>query len=118
MNVWRWVLGGGLGVPWTVNPLHDGPKAGAEAPVTAKTSYFRSSDYPSLGAGGHRATSVGKLSPMLIRRTWPGPGGSNLSLDVQRSRGCGYECRAWGVWRILGVEPQWPTAFEKPRGGL
>jgi len=35
MNVWRWVLGGGLGVPCTVNPLYDGPKAGAEALVDA-----------------------------------------------------------------------------------
>jgi len=32
---WRWVLGGGLGVPCTVNPLYDGPKAEAEAPVAA-----------------------------------------------------------------------------------
>ena len=30
-NVLRWVLGGGVGVPCTVNPLYDGPKAGAEA---------------------------------------------------------------------------------------
>lgn len=30
---------------------------------------------------------------MFTRRTWPDPGGSNLSLDVQRSRGCGYELR-------------------------
>ena len=28
---WRWVLGGGVGVPWTVNPLHDGLTADAEA---------------------------------------------------------------------------------------
>ena len=48
---------------------------------------------------------------MFTRRTWPDPGGSNLSLDVQRSRGCGYECRVWGFLRILGVEPQGPTAF-------
>ena len=30
-NSLRWVLGGGVGVPCTVNPLYDGPKAGAEA---------------------------------------------------------------------------------------
>ena len=30
-SVLRWVLGGGVGVPCTVNPLYDGPKAGAEA---------------------------------------------------------------------------------------
>jgi len=31
MNVWRWVLGGGLGVLCTVNPLYDGLTAEAEA---------------------------------------------------------------------------------------
>ena len=35
--LWRWVLGGGLGVPCTVNPLYDGPKAEAEAPKVAET---------------------------------------------------------------------------------
>ena len=34
----RWVLGGGLGVPCTVNPLHDGLTAEAEAPKAAETS--------------------------------------------------------------------------------
>jgi len=34
---WRWVLGGGLGVPCTVNPLYDGPKAEAEASKAAET---------------------------------------------------------------------------------
>jgi len=48
-------------------------------------------EYPSFGAGGRGAASVGKSVSMFTRRTWPGPGGSNLSLDVQRSRGCGYE---------------------------
>ncbi len=33
---------------------------------------------------------------MFGRRIWPGPGGSNLSLDVWRSGGCGYETR-WAV---------------------
>jgi len=32
---WRWVLGGGLGVPCTINPLYDGPKAEAEASKAA-----------------------------------------------------------------------------------
>ena len=34
---WRWVLGGGLGVPCTVNPLQDGLKAEGEAFKAAKT---------------------------------------------------------------------------------
>jgi len=73
--------------------------------------HFRNSDYPSLGAGDHWAASVRKPSSMFTRRMWPGPGGSNLSLGVQRSGGCGYERRVWGVRRILDVEPQWSTAF-------
>jgi hypothetical protein len=28
---WRWVLGGGVGVPCTVNPLHDGLTSADEA---------------------------------------------------------------------------------------
>jgi len=48
---------------------------------------------------------------MSTRRNRLGPGGSNLSLGVQRSRGCGYECRALRVRQILGVEPPWPIAF-------
>jgi hypothetical protein len=44
--MWRWVLGGGLGVPCTVNPLQDGPKAEAEAlkateALTSKTKTTR-----------------------------------------------------------------------------
>jgi|GEM_PF-5067061 len=35
IHFWRRVLGGGLGVPCTVNPLYDGPKAEAEASVAA-----------------------------------------------------------------------------------
>ena len=34
---WRWVLGGGLGVPCTVNPLHDGLTAEAEASKATET---------------------------------------------------------------------------------
>ncbi len=34
---------------------------------------------------------------LFTRRTWLGSGESNLSLDVMRSRGCGYECRVWRV---------------------
>jgi len=34
---WRWVLGGGVGVPCTVNPLHDGLTAEAEASKAART---------------------------------------------------------------------------------
>jgi len=79
--------------------------------VAAETLHFRSKDYPSLGAGGCWDASVGKLSSTFARRIWLGSGESNLSLDVQRSRGCGYECRVWGVWRILDIEPQWPAAF-------
>jgi len=48
---------------------------------------------------------------MFTRRTRLGSGESNLSLDVQRSRGCGYECRARGNQRSLGVKPLWPIAF-------
>ncbi len=74
------------------------------------SSRFRSYEYPSFGAGGHRAASVGKPFSVLTRRTRPGPGGSNLSLDVQRSRGCGYESRFCRALRSLGVEPLWLTA--------
>jgi len=31
----RWILGGGLGVHCTVNPLHDGPTSTAEASKAA-----------------------------------------------------------------------------------
>lgn len=31
LSLWRWVSGGGIGVPCTVNPLHDGPRAMTEA---------------------------------------------------------------------------------------
>ena len=49
---------------------------------------------------------------MSIRRTWPGPGGNNLSLDVQRLGDRGYEFRDWGNWRKLGDEPGRPaTSF-------
>ena len=50
------------------------------------------------------------MSLGFARRIWLGSGESNLSLDVQRTRGHGYERRAWGAWRSLGVEPLWPTA--------
>ena len=33
----RWVLGGGVGVPCTVNPLHDGLTAEAEASKAVET---------------------------------------------------------------------------------
>ena len=35
----RWVLGGGLGVPCTVNPLQDGLTAGVEASKAAGLSF-------------------------------------------------------------------------------
>ena len=34
---WRWVLGGGIGVPCTVNPLYDGLTAEDEASKAAET---------------------------------------------------------------------------------
>jgi len=43
---------------------------------------------------------------VFARRTRPGPGGSNLSLDVQRSGGRGYERQAGLGPRILRVELQ------------
>ena len=50
--VQRWVSGGGVGVPCTVNPLHDGLTAEDEASKAAETFHLRNRDYPSLGAGG------------------------------------------------------------------
>jgi len=38
---WRWVLGGGIGVLCTVNPLYDGPKAEAE---TSKAAWASTSE--------------------------------------------------------------------------
>jgi hypothetical protein len=38
MNVWRWVLGGGIEVPCTVNPLYDGLTAEGEASKAAGTT--------------------------------------------------------------------------------
>lgn len=37
-----------------------------------------------------------EATSLFTRRTRLGSGESNLSLDVMRSRGCRYECRAWG----------------------
>lgn len=36
-----------------------------------------------------------RVVSLFSRRIWLGSGESNLSLDVMRSRGCGYECRVW-----------------------
>jgi len=88
--------------------LAAGLRRGARGPLNRKPSIRRAEslgeaskiigapqpsdrDYPSLRAGGRGATFVGRLWTAFARRTWPGPGGSNLSLDVQRLRGCGYE---------------------------
>jgi hypothetical protein len=104
--------------PWDINKLlyllrtsfylAVGLRRGARGPLNRKPSIGRveslgeaskivripqssNRDYPSLGAGGRGATFVGRLWTAFTRRTWSGPGGSNLSLDVQRLRGCGYE---------------------------
>ncbi len=37
LHLWRWVLGGGVGVPCTANPLHGGLTAEAEASKAAWT---------------------------------------------------------------------------------
>jgi hypothetical protein len=93
---------------FTENRLAVGLRRGARGPLNRKPSIGRveslgeaskivripqsaNRDYPSLGAGGRGAAFVGRLWTAFARRTWPGPGGSNLSLDVQRLRGCGYE---------------------------
>ncbi len=36
-NAWQWVLGGGVGVPCTVNPLYDGLTAEDEASKAVET---------------------------------------------------------------------------------
>ena len=37
LDGWQWVLGGGVGVPCTVNPLYDGLTAEDEAQKAART---------------------------------------------------------------------------------
>ncbi len=39
MVLLRWVLGGGLGVPCTVNPLYDGLTSGVEASKAVELSF-------------------------------------------------------------------------------
>ncbi len=53
-----------------------------ETSKIARTPQSSDRDYPSFGAGGRGAVFVGRLLTAFIRQTWPGPGGSNLSLDV------------------------------------
>ena len=77
-------------------PLNRKPSIGrveslGEASKIVRIPQSSNRDYPSLKAGGRGATFVGRLWTAFVRRTWPDPGGSNLSLGVRRLRGCGYE---------------------------
>ena len=44
----------------TVNPLYDGPKAEVRRKRSSASSSLSGDEYPSSGAGGHGASSVGR----------------------------------------------------------
>ena len=60
-------------------------------------------EYSFFEAGGCRATRVAST---FVRRTWPGPEGSNLTLDVRRSERCGYEYGFQRGLEKLDVDPR------------
>jgi len=67
---WRWVLGGGLGVLCTVNPLYDGLTAEAEASKAAKTSISEAMTIRPLGLA-----IVGQLPQGNCLQCLPGESG-------------------------------------------